>query len=135
MRKIIFETDYFGQVTGKKNSKVIAINQRTGRPFVRMNDGAKKQEREMIEDFSYDMKFAKLEPEDFEDRRIEVNVEIWNKDKRKHDLDNQVSTILDALVKADVLPDDSQNTVYKITAEYKGIDKDDPRALITITAA
>lgn len=133
--KIIFETDYFGQVTGKKNSKVIAINRHTGRPFVRMNDAAKAQEREMVENFSYDMIFNRLRPEDFEGKRIEVVVEIWNKDKRKHDLDNQVSTILDALVKAGVLPDDSQETLYKISAEYKGVDKEDPRALITVIAS
>lgn len=133
--KIIFETDYFGQVTGKKNSKVIAINRHTGRPFVRMNDAAKAQEREMVENFTYDMNFNRLRPEDFEDKRIEVAVEIWNKDKRKHDLDNQVSTILDALVKAGVLPDDSQETLYKISAEYKGVDKEDPRALITVIAS
>lgn len=133
--KIIFETDYFGQVTGKKNSKVIAINRHTGRPFVRMNDTAKAQEREMVENFAYDMNFNRLRPEDFEDRRIEVTVEIWNKDKRKHDLDNQVSTVLDALVKAGVLPDDSQETLYKISAEYKGVDKEDPRALITVIAS
>ena len=133
--KIIFETDYFGQVTGKKNSKVIAINRHTGRPFVRMNDAAKAQERDMVENFTYDMNFNRLRPEDFEGRRIEVTVEIWNKDKRKHDLDNQVSTILDALVKAGVLPDDSQETLYKISAEYKGVDKEDPRALITVIAS
>ena len=133
--RIILETDYFGQVTGKKNNKVISINSHTGKPFVRMNDAAKKQEREMVENFAYDMKFARLKPEDFEEKRIEVKVEIWNKDRRKHDLDNQLSTILDALVKARVLPDDSQETVCKITAEYMGVDKDDPRAAITIRAA
>lgn len=133
--KLIFETDYYGQVTGKKNSKVIAINQHTGRPFVRMNDAAKAQEREMVENFTYDMAYYRRKPEDFEDKRIEVVVEIWNKDRRKHDLDNQVSTILDALVKAKVLPDDSQETVYKISAEYKGVDKEDPRALITVIAS
>ena len=132
--KIIFETDFFGQVTGKKNNKVISINQHTGRPFVRMNDKAKAQEREMIENFRYDLNFNKLRPEDFDDKRIEVIVEFWNQDRRKHDLDNQVSTILDALVKAGVLPDDSQETVWKITAEYKGVDKDDPRACITVIA-
>lgn len=132
--KIVFETDWYGQVTGKKNSKVIAINQRTGRPFVRMNDKAKAQEREMVENFRYDMQISKLRPMDFQDKRIEVSVEVWNKDKRKHDLDNQVSTILDALVKAEVLPDDSQETVRKITAEYMGVDKEDPHVYITIIA-
>lgn len=133
--KIVFETDYYGQVTGKKNSKVIAINQHTGKPFVRMNDKAKAQEREMVENFVYDLTYYKRKPEDFEDKRIEVRIEVWNKDHRKHDLDNQLSTILDALVKAKVLPDDSQETVYKITAECKGVDKDDPRALITVIAS
>ena len=132
--KIIFETDYFGQVTGKKNNKVISINRHTGKPFVRMNDNAKNQERVMVENFAYDMSFNHLRPEDFENRRIEVIVEIWNKDNRKHDLDNQLSTILDALVKAGVLPDDSQNTVMKVTATYMGIDKEDARAQITIIA-
>ena len=134
IKKIVFETDYFGQVTGKKNSKVIAINRHTGRPFVRMNDKAKAQEKEMVENFVYDMKFYKLSPEDFDGKRIEVAVEFWNQDKRKHDLDNQLSTVLDALVKAQILPDDSQETVFKVTAEYKGVDREDPRALITITA-
>ena len=133
--KIVFETDYFGQVTGKKNSKVIAVNRHTGRPFVRMNDKAKAQEREMVDGFKYDLDYNNLRPMDFLDKRIEVIVEVWNKDKRKHDLDNQVSTILDALVKAGVLPDDSQETVYKITAEYMGVDKDDPHTYITVIAS
>lgn len=132
--KIVLETDWYGQVTGKKNSKVIAINRSTGRPFVRMNDKAKAQEREMVENFRYDMQINNLRPMDFQDKRIEVSVEVWNKDKRKHDLDNQVSTILDALVKAEVLPDDSQDTVQKITAEYMGVDKEDPHVYITIIA-
>lgn len=133
--KIVFETDYYGQVTGKKNSKVISVNQHTGKPFVRMNDKAKAQEREMVENFTYDLAYYKRKPEDFEDKRIEVRVEVWNKDHRKHDLDNQLASILDALVKARVLPDDSQETVCKLTAEYKGVDKDDPRALITVIAS
>ena len=131
--KIVFETDFYGQVVGKKNSKMIAMT-RNGRPFIKSNAKASQQEATMVECFSYDMKFAKLNPEDFENRKIEVTVEIWNKDERKHDLDNQLSTILDALVKADVLPDDSQKSVQKVTAEYKGVDRDDPRAWITIIA-
>ena len=134
MSKIVFETDYYGQVVGKKNSKVISINKHTGKPFVRMNDKAKAQEQEMVSNFAYDLDYYKRKPEDFEGKRIEVIVEIWNQDRRKHDLDNQLSTILDALVKAKVLPDDSQNSVTKVVAEYKGIDREDPRALITVIA-
>lgn len=129
-----FMTTYLGQVTSKKNNKVIAINRHTGRPFVRMNDLAKAQEREMVAIFKDDFLMQQMKREWFEGRRIEVVVEIWNKDARKHDLDNQLSTILDALTKAQVLPDDSQLTVAKVTAEYKGIDRDDPRAEITVTA-
>lgn len=135
IKRIVFETDYFGQVTGKKNSKMIAINRHTGKPFVKMNERAKQQEKEMVENFSYDMKFNNLTPEDFAGRHIEVIVEVWNQDKRKHDLDNQLSTILDALVKAKVLPDDSQETVGKVSAEYKGVDKEDPHAYITVIAS
>ena len=135
IKRIVFETDYFGQVTGKKNSKMIAINRHTGKPFVKMNERAKQQEKEMVENFSYDMKFNKLTPEDFAGRHIEVIVEVWNQDKRKHDLDNQLSTILDALVKAKVIPDDSQETVNKVSAEYKGVDKEDPHAYITVIAS
>ena len=130
---IEFKTDYYGQVIGKKNSKAIAWR-KDGRPFIRSNDKAIQQQAVMVETFAYDMKFAKLKPEDFDGKRIEVVVEIWNKDERKHDLDNQVSTILDALVKAEVLPDDSQKCVRKVTAEYMGVDKDDPRAWITVIA-
>lgn len=131
--KIVFETDFYGQVTGKKNNKAIAWR-RNGQPFIRSNAKAIEQEAVMAENFAYDMRFRKLKPEDFEGRRIEVIVEVWNKDERKHDLDNQVSTILDALVKAEVLPDDSQKSVQKITAEYKGVDRDDPRAWVTVIA-
>lgn len=132
MQQKQFLTTYFGQVTAKKNNKVISVNQHTGKPFVRMSDRAKVQEREMVGIFSSDFVMQGLRHEFFDDARIEVVVEIWNKDARKHDTDNQLSTIMDALVKAGVIPDDSQLTVTKETVEYKGIDKDDPRAEITV---
>ena len=134
MKPRIYMTAYLGQVTSKKNNKVVSVNRNTGRPFVRMSDHAKAQEREMIVLFKDDFILQELKHEWFENRRIEVVVEIWNKDARKHDLDNQLSTILDALVKAQVIPDDSQTTVQKVTCEYMGVDKDDPRAEITVYA-
>lgn len=128
-----FVSAYFGQVTGKKNSKTIAFNRRTGKPFVRMNDKAKMQELEMVLAFKEDFRSQGFKYDAFKNTTVEVRVEIWNKDNRKHDLDNQVSTVLDALVKAKVIFDDSQNTVIKLVVEYKGVDKYDPRAEITIS--
>lgn len=127
-----FVTTYYGQVTGKKNSKMIAVNRYTGKPFVRMNDKAKEQEKEMVEDFRFDKKVARLRDEDLVGKRFRVEMEIWNKDRRKHDLDNQVSTVLDALVKAEVLSDDSAETVWYVSAEYMGVDKKMPRAKVTL---
>ena len=48
MKPRIYMTAYLGQVTSKKNNKVVSVNRHTGRPFVRMSDHAKAQEREMI---------------------------------------------------------------------------------------
>ena len=139
-----FVTTYYGQVTGKKNSKMIAVNRYTGKPFVRMNDKAKEQEMEMVEDFRFDKKVARLRDEDLVGKRfrvemeiwnkdrIRVEMEIWNKDRRKHDLDNQVSTVLDALVRAEVLPDDSAETVWFVSAEYMGVDKKMPRVKVVL---
>ena len=130
-----FVTTYYGQVTGKKNSKMIAVNRYTGKPFVRMNDKAKEQEKEMVEDFRFDKKVARLRNEDLVGKRFRVEMEIWNKDRRKHDLDNQVSTVLDALVKAEVLPDDSAETVWYVSAEYMGVDKKMPRVKVVLDIA
>ena len=130
-----FVTTYYGQVTGKKNSKMIAVNRYTGKPFVRMNDKAKEQEKEMVEDFRFDKKVARLRDEDLVGKRFRVEMEIWNKDRRKHDLDNQVSTVLDALVKAEVLPDDSAETVWYVSAEYMGVDKKMPRVKVVLDIA
>ena len=101
---------------------------------VRMSEAARAQEEDMAKVFEADFAMQELKHEWFENKRIEVIVEIWNKDARKHDLDNQVSAILDALKKAKIIPDDSQLTVQKETSEYKGIDKEDPRAEITVLA-
>lgn len=111
---------------------MIAVNRYTGKPFVRMNDKAKEQEREMVEDFRFDKKVARLRDEDLVGKRFRVEMEIWNKDRRKHDLDNQVSTVLDALVKAEVLPDDSAETVWYVSAEYMGVDKKMPRVKVVL---
>lgn len=129
---VIFQPTFYGQVMAKKNAKQIGINPRTGRPFLRQSDAAKLQEREMIRTFSTDYMLQGMKSESFEGKPLEVQVRIWNKDAKKHDLDNQLATIMDALVKARCIPDDNQETVRKESIEYCGIDREDPRAEITI---
>lgn len=133
MKPRVFMTTFFGQVTSKKNNKM-PFRRRNGSMGVRMSEAARQQEEEMAKVFEADFEMQELKHEWFENRRIEVVVEIWNKDARKHDPDNQLSAILDALKKAKIFPDDSQLTIKKETCEYMGIDKDDPRAEITVYA-
>lgn len=125
---------FYGQVKAKKNSKQIAINTRTGKPFVRQSDSAKAQELLMVSAFKSDYRLAEIRREYFENApAYKVEVEIWNEDKRKHDLDNQLATIMDALVKARILRGDDQQVVEEEIVRYKGVDRLDPRAEITIT--
>ena len=122
--------EYHGQVVAKKNNKVISVNKSTGRPFVRMNDKAIAQEADMAYQFQNDF----INQGFIEPLHGELSVSIWvrNKDKRAHDLDNQISSILDALVKGKVIEDDSQKYIKYITAKTDGVDKEDPRVQIII---
>lgn len=49
---------------------------------------------------------------------------------RRHDLDNALSSVMDALVAAGVMTDDSLNYVDSITIQYGGYDKEYPRVEI-----
>ena len=117
---------YHGQVIAKKNNWKPCLNQRTGRLMIAPTTEAKRQEAALIS------AFAQGSPQLIDQEGYVVKITVWNRDRRRHDLDNQASTILDALVKAGVLPDDNQRVVEEISATYAGVDAEDPRAEITI---
>jgi len=122
--------EYHGQVIAKKNSKVISFNKSTGKPFIRMNDKAKSQELDMAYQFQEDyIEQGYIEPLR---GKLTIVMGFWNKDNRAHDMDNQISTILDALVKGKVIEDDSQKYIKHLTANNNGVDKEDPRVQIVI---
>lgn len=129
---------YHGVVYSKKNSKRIVVNRRTFRPIIISNRNAKNQERAMAWDFKTQAEIENWPSlyETDEQRsahQYRIEIEIWQKDLRRRDLDNQATAILDGLVASGVIIDDSCDMVQKMSVEYKGVDRDDPRAEIKIT--
>lgn len=122
---------YFGVVTAKKNSKQIVWNKATRRPILISNRRARQQENDMVQSFMLDS-YGQGWRGGSKNSTYHVSIEIWNKDRRRRDLDNQATAILDALVLAHIIPDDGVDYVQKLTVEYKGQDKEQPRARVKI---
>lgn len=138
-----FEFIYKGVVHSKKNSKQI-IKDATGRPRIISNAKAREMEQEMIAQFHSQMPIAGLAAEMYmtqterilaardHARTYQVEATIWNLNNIRRDLDNQITSLLDGLVQAGVLPDDCSTIVTSISANYGGIDRINPRAEIHI---
>lgn len=124
---------YSGEIYSKKNSKRIITNARTGRPQIISSERAKNQELEMVWSFRSQLQERGVRWEIGEDSELEVTVFIYQKDRRRRDLDNQLTAILDGLVAANITPDDSNKFVKMLTVAQVGIDKENPRAEIRIT--
>ncbi len=127
------ELTYHGVVTAKKNSKQIIWNRRSKRPMLISNRRAKAQEENMAGTFYHQATEHGWRCDGSrENSTFNIEIQIWNKDRRRRDLDNQATAILDALVNAGIIPDDGVDFVSRIAVEYKGLDKEDPRAIIKI---
>ena len=128
--------EYHGVIYSKKNSKRIVTNQRSGKPMIISSETAKAQEMAMTWAFRdqavKQQWFFEEDAKDYEGRRFIVDVQIWQKDRTRRDLDNQLTAILDGLVSARALPDDSNKFIMHLGIDDMGIDKNDPRATIEI---
>lgn len=122
---------YHGVVTAKKNSKQIIWNRNSHRPMLISNRRARKQENDMVQSFMLDA-YGEGWRGGGKNSTFEINICIWNKDRRRRDLDNQATAIIDALVLAHIIPDDGMDYVQKVCVEYRGQDKEDPRAVVKI---
>lgn len=127
--------EYHGVVYSKKNSKRIITNSRTKRPMIVSSERAKEMEKDMADQFSaqYLSKvIVNIPIATIHGKPLEIHIMIWQKDRTRRDLDNQATSILDALVAANVLVDDSVNVIQKLIVEMMGIDKYDPHVVVEI---
>lgn len=128
MKMMKFE--YQGVIYSKKNNKRIITNHRTGRPMITSNRKAKTMEEMMANQFMIQKimnnKFIQIKPP------FEVLITIWEKDHTRRDLDNQATSVLDGLVRAGVIEDDSVNYIERLEVKLGGYDKQRPRAEIII---
>jgi len=116
-----------GQTPAQKNNKTVGTNRFTGKVFVTSNPRVKEWQKEADKQIKmFDYRFEKP---------VALDIQIWNKDNRARDLDNQVSSILDALVKASILVDDSCKYVNQILVSFRGVEKENPKAVITFYEA
>lgn len=71
-------------------------------------------------------------------RRSTINVpssvcmKLYRKDNIKRDLDNVATSVLDGLVRGDVIADDNYSIVKSLHIEDCGVDKNNPRVEIEI---
>ena len=65
-------------------------------------------------------------------KKCTIDIEFIMPDKRRADMDNKASSILDLLVDNGVIEDDSFFCVTALNLQYKGINKEKAGAKITI---
>ena len=96
---------YSGTIYSKKNSKQII--QVHGKPILISNKNAKKNEQDMSAEFALQVIKAKWHPRG----RYSVSMYFTRKDNVRRDLDNLTTSVLDALVLGNALPDDDTPTL------------------------
>lgn len=123
------ELKYYGAIVAKKNNKRI-MRAANGRPWIASSQEAKAQEQIMAYEFTKQAKEQGWQADDKKAYRVSIG--ITEQDKRRRDLDNQATAILDALVLAGILPDDDNRHLQHLTVFLLGYDKYDPRATILV---
>ena len=99
--KLPARLEYIGVIYSKKNNKRILKNRHTGQRFIAQSARSMNNQREMADSFALQWHSA---PIDFP---VKLKIGLWQKDRTRHDLDNQLPSILDALVVGGILIDDN----------------------------
>lgn len=111
-----------GNVPSQKNRKIISMNPKTKRPFLRSAPAVKEWQESALLQLKQQWRGYKMTG-----YPINVTLVVYYDNLRRHDLDNALSTVMDALVAAEIIEDDSTAFVECITISFGGHDKVDPR--------
>lgn len=114
-----------GNVPSKKNSKRIVTNRSTGKPFIISSKIHESWHTTAIPEMKKQWEGYAVTA-----YPIDVTIIFFWKDLRRHDLDNGVATILDALKDAGVIEDDDFTHIQCVQAQYGGLDRENPRCEI-----
>jgi len=114
-----------GEIPSLKNSKQIFVNRATGKPFITSSNNSKKWQTEAKRQLTE--QFAGYKVSGYP---ISIAMTFYYGSKRRKDLDNSCSGVMDALVHAGVLEDDDVAHVDNIDLSYGGYDKEAPRVEI-----
>ena len=106
-----------GIIPSKKNNKFIVV--RNGKPIIISSEKYRDWEKEM-------MWLLRVQNKErlFINYPISISFKFYSKTKRKFDLDNKVTSLLDLFVKSNILEDDNYNIVRYISAEFIGYGED-----------
>ena len=114
-----------GDCPSKKNNKRIVTNKKTGKPFIISSERHNTWESTALSELKQQFSGYKVSG-----YPIGITAIFYNGSKRRKDLDNQISSVLDVMVKAEVIEDDNVNFVDSIQLQYGGVDKESPRVEI-----
>ena len=117
MSSDIMRLYYNGVIYSKKNSKQII--QVHGRPVLISNKNAKKNEKDMSEEFAFQVAKAKWKPKG----KYSVSMYFTRKDNVRRDLDNLATSVLDALVLGGALQDDNIKSVSELHIYDMGVNE------------